>query len=396
MRPGDPAVEAVYRMGPSAIPHLRRALRLKDSFSVKALHSLHAHLPGFLERHLPPDPHPLPLEYIACAAAQCLAAFGPAAHDAMPELLDALKEPQLAFFAYQAACQIGPTEKDLPTLLGYLNSTNPAPADLSKRLVAAELIGMVGVANRQILDSLIRFEESPQIGAQEVAITALGMLGPKANTAAMPVLTRNLNSSNASVRVASADALWRVQGKTNPPIAFLVNELEFELKTPGDLGIGDYRNVNLPTILRILKEIGPEASNAVPLLRNIRNSPQIILANGSLPLFKPRTLFGPSTGKPTTSWPFAPMAWTSTMAGAKVPPSYWPNSVFKNTSTCRYLTTCFATVTPSFDSMPRMRSGRSGVTPNIRSPICSLDWKITHFILSTEQRISTARRRGAW
>ena len=270
----NPGVRAVYQLGPEAVPYLRRSLHKKDSLSVKALVFLHAKLPAALGRHLP-DPNLEHLRMVSCSAALCLAAFGPLAKEAMPELIDCFRDVRSMNCAYGAVLQIGPRPGDLPALLSILAGTNTSASGY-----AAICIGQIGVTNSEVLAALITAAKSGPRHTRYSAINALCALGPNA-AAAIPVLARNQSDSDSTIRIASAIAAWLVQGQTNAPVAFLASELENELEhgsppstVPNCMGPHE---MTLLEILGILRKIGSQALPAVPLLRRLRDDTNVWL-----------------------------------------------------------------------------------------------------------------------
>ncbi|HZV34729.1 MAG TPA: HEAT repeat domain-containing protein, partial [Verrucomicrobiae bacterium] len=264
----DQTANAIYHFGPRAVPYLRQALCRKKSFKNKLLVFLHAKLPKALERHLPAAPDSFYYQRLSIAAAQCLSLFGPVARPAMPELLDCFNEPGTINFAYYAVQQIGPKPEDLPRLLVFLKGANfGAPG------YAAELIGEIGVTNAEILAALIDRAQATDISVRWQAIFTLGDLGEKAKSA-VPILTKNLDDPNAAIRIASAEALWRIRGKKDPPVALVMKLLGEENKLAWSILAArprwdsmDFHERYLMYISILAKDIGPDAKPAVPLLR---------------------------------------------------------------------------------------------------------------------------------
>jgi HEAT repeat protein len=270
----SPGVRAIYQMGPEAVPYLRRALHKKDSLYIKSLVFLHATLPKALGRHLP-DPKVMHLRMVSTAAANSLAVLGPRAKEALPDLIDCFGEVLTMNAALSAVLRIGPRPEDLPALLSIHASTNTPASGY-----AATCIGQIGVTNSEVLAALIGAARSGPQHTRYSAINALCALATGA-AAALPVLTRNLGDSDSTIRIASAATVWRIQGRTNAPVAFLAKELENELDhgsppstVPNCMGPHE---MTLLGIFGLLKEIGGQAQPAVPLLRRVRDDTNIWL-----------------------------------------------------------------------------------------------------------------------
>lgn len=212
------------------------------------------------------------------AAARALAAFGPLAREALPDLIECFKEGPKANLALYAVMQIGPEPENFPAMLSLLSSTNFAAP-----IYAIMCIGRIGVANAEVLNTLTKAAAnqgalSPYV--RRNAIEALGDLRLKARSAET-VLTRNLDDPDSVVRISSAAALWKIQGKTNASVTWFVKALDDEIhhgsppsSTPNTFG--DHE-VNLARITNLLREMGSRAEPAVPLLRMIENERPIQL-----------------------------------------------------------------------------------------------------------------------
>src|SRR5262249_1970662 len=113
---------AVYQMGPDAIPYLRRGLRQQDSFYEKALNWSQAKLPPAITRLLPRPKGATYLRGLASTACYCLARFGPEAREALPALIECFKKDDLtAMSASRTVSVIGPSVENLPLLLSCLD-----------------------------------------------------------------------------------------------------------------------------------------------------------------------------------------------------------------------------------------------------------------------------------
>jgi len=270
----SPGVRAISQMGPDAVPYLRHALRKQDSLYVKTLVFLQANLPKAFSRRLP-DPNVMHLTMVSTAAANSLAALGPCAKEALPDLIDCFRSFLTANAAYGAVMRIGPRPADLPALLSLLAGTNRPGSGY-----AAECIGLVGVANPEVLSALTAAARSGPTQRRHSAVNALWALGPKA-AAAIPVLTQNLRDPDSTIRIVSAGAIWHIQGQTNAPVAFLVTELANELDHPTPAStvpncMGPHEMTLLLTS-GALQQIGSPAQPAIPLLRRLRDDTNVWL-----------------------------------------------------------------------------------------------------------------------
>src|SRR5689334_15924156 len=111
----DPVVKAIYACGPDAIPYLRRALRKHNGRAEKILTLLRTNLPTVMSKRLPPAKSDY-LGGLREAAIRGLAPFGPAARDAVPDLIDCFHDIRARNMAYYAVTEIGLQSEHLPAL----------------------------------------------------------------------------------------------------------------------------------------------------------------------------------------------------------------------------------------------------------------------------------------
>jgi HEAT repeat protein len=137
------------------------------------------------------------------ALAACgLAAFGPAAVDAVPELTPLLhdKNSVVRLHAARALCQIqGRTDVGLPVLVNALQSDQPDVPDL-----AALLLGRLGPSAAPAVPALCKAVHAKNKYVRAHAMFALGKIGPAAG-AAVPELCEALRNpdNRCSVRVTT-------------------------------------------------------------------------------------------------------------------------------------------------------------------------------------------------
>jgi HEAT repeat protein len=276
------AQQAIYRMGPAAIPPLRQALHRKESYRERALRFLHAHLPKNVAHHLPATNSDYYYGALAAESAQCLALFGPKARSALPDLIGCFNQPLAGYSAGYAAMDIGLRSNDLPQLLPLLKSTNDfAP------LLAAQCIARIGETNGGVIEALTNLAGSGSHWVRSYVVDELKKFGPKAS-AAVPLLSANLDAGDPRLRIASAEALWKIQGQSNPPVAWFIKELDKEinhgspsvLATSNSDGAGTHEIV-LMDLTAFLGEQGTNFSDAVPHLRRLKNDPDIRLRLGA-------------------------------------------------------------------------------------------------------------------
>ena len=119
--------------------------------------------------------------------------------------------------------------------------------------------------------------ESPYRAAH--AAYALGGVGENGREA-IPVLLKLVNDENRQLRMCAGEALWRIAHDTNTVLTVMLGELNDWAKEPEALkgmtsfGYGFQSQSCQQIAVRVLGDIGPVASAAVPLLNYMKLSMQ--------------------------------------------------------------------------------------------------------------------------
>lgn len=261
----DARVRAMFESGPEAIPYLRRAIRRRGSVRVKATEFLRAKLPGTFGKWLRAPDYAY-MEGVNEACFRGLAAFGPEARSALPEILACFEELPSRNMAFYAALQIGPRLEDAPRLVELLSNSK----DSGVRCYAAVFLGKLGTANKDVTAALTRACRDQAQFVQRGAVVALGEIGPPARAVAEPVLVGLLTNSSHQVRISALLALASIKGETN--VVVLQKELESAVQQLGSDSqprIADLSDNDLCLMLlaQSLSGLGEEAAPALSVLR---------------------------------------------------------------------------------------------------------------------------------
>ncbi len=192
-------------------------------------------------------------------AAVTLGQIGPAAKDAVPHLVELLKDPDadVRWAAAGALGMIGAAAKDaVPHLVELLKDSN---TDVHR--AAADALRGIG-AEKDAVPHLVELLKDPKLlwYVRRAAADALGQIGPEAK-AAVPHLVELLKDSDTDVRRAAAGAL----GQIGPAAKDAVPHLVDLLKDP----VEDVRRA----AAYALGQIGAEAKAAVPHLVELLKDP---------------------------------------------------------------------------------------------------------------------------
>ncbi|MHB8519978.1 MAG: HEAT repeat domain-containing protein [Limisphaerales bacterium] len=214
--------------------------------------------------------------------------LGPLASDAAPVLVASLAndKPEMVARPLEVLASIGSEARlALPAIRPLLTNSDPTiqmlaaaaqariegRADVATSVLVAGLEGKLPGVSRAYLDVDIR-EEMPGLGThgREAAAMLLGELGPAAR-AALPALESHLSDPNQSVRLASAQALWRITGDATKPLPVLTAMLD-SIPKPAqvEVGLGFSGDHQLIRLIEALGEMGPAARSAIPALKRVR------------------------------------------------------------------------------------------------------------------------------
>lgn len=215
-------------------------------------------------------------EDVASRAAIALTQIGPVA---VPGLRGALKshDTVLRFEAARILGNIGPAAKDaLPDLANALTDTNPVV-----RALAVRAVGRMGTSAKSATPTILNLLKDSDQRTREAAIRALIHLGPVAPETVVPALAKALgHDDDPGVRRLAAGALgeYGLEAKAAVPALThaLVDEEEPEVKM---------------TAAVVLGLIGPEAKSANTALRKLlkdRNLAVALAAASALSVTDPK------------------------------------------------------------------------------------------------------------
>ena len=105
----------------------------------------------------------------------------------------------------------------------------------------------------------------------EAAAVLLGELGPTAR-ASIPALEQRLEAKNQWIRLAAAQALWRIGGDSKKALPVLIAILDSEVSPTQSQwpSPGGSANYGLIRTIEAIEEMGPAAREAVPALKRVR------------------------------------------------------------------------------------------------------------------------------
>jgi HEAT repeat protein len=197
-----------------------------------------------------------------------LGELGLEAKDAIPTLVEALKNPNIKLKAAELLGNIGPEAKvAVPALIEMLKDDKP----FLLRKIGRIALGKIEPT--EVLPALVRELRDGSIHERENAAIDLGQIGPQAKAAVPELVEAFTGDGNGFVRGAVLSALGAIDGRNVVPV--LVDGLK-----DGEQFVR-YRAADA------LGTIGPEAKDAVPALvealndgsESVRSKPRKQLSN---------------------------------------------------------------------------------------------------------------------
>jgi HEAT repeat protein len=227
--------------------------------------------------------------------ARTLGLIGPAAQPAIPRIITMLDSDnsQTLMFSMEALGRFGIEAKAaIPRLLvlaerkeqmvGAISALSSMGADAMPGLlalyrhgkdrqhswIAREFIKQ-GPNAAAAVPTLVEDLQSERRNRAATAAWALGSIGDSAKVA-VPRLVELIHDDDPQVRILAAEALWRIDRQTNAVLPVMIGELKNWSKDPQAV-MGYMTQEFFPsrqeTAAEVLGEIGPPASEAVPLLQ---------------------------------------------------------------------------------------------------------------------------------
>ena len=208
----DEAVSALRALGPKAVPPLRRMLLERDKFYEKPVVQAARVLPAAQRRMLLQQLRPGQAMSHRLAAVAAFGAIGPAAAGAIPDLTQALTDPnaQVRWDAARALLAIG--DAAIPALVSAATGTY-AGVRHAAIYVLGEARTNAPLVVPTLFDALLDSDET----VRATAIYSVGRLGQNA----VPMLMEKIASTDPAVQVAVMRALAGVR----PTMRFITTNL---------------------------------------------------------------------------------------------------------------------------------------------------------------------------
>jgi HEAT repeat protein len=196
------------------------------------------------------------IEGFRSQAAQALSRIGPDAKTALPQLQEAARDgkPQLRLRAAEAIGFIQPDDQSsLPILLDLIRASKAGPAGVPLTQVVDVLVRQQ-VEFRLILPALEDYRKARTDAASSVALASMLLQYYPGQPAALPLIQELLKDQNQNVRNEAAFALCRYGNEGKNAVAILVELLKFN------------NAANRVRVLQGCELLGSTAREAVPVL----------------------------------------------------------------------------------------------------------------------------------
>lgn len=269
---------------------------------------------------------------------KALSLFGPVARDAAPALIAILQDEVRSAAQRQSALyalsQIGTAHpRVVPVLIGVLQSHRGRSSGAGQvdrdavmlQELAAESLALIGPPAAVAIPALLRAAEDPQDGIRRKATTALGAMGADAEIAVPALMRVMVLDESEAVRDAAAASLAAVGRAAVPGLSHLLEDRETDIRLRAARALGQIGAMAKPAIpqlkgctadesgfvrlaaweairliegrgeetaaglaelltsrerqvrigaARLLIELGPDASPAVPRLKGLQSHPR--------------------------------------------------------------------------------------------------------------------------
>jgi hypothetical protein len=211
--------------------------------------------------------------------------LGPVASGAIPNLAALVdgKDPAITERALEVLKSIGPEARSaLPQIEPLLTNR-----DFTVQMIAAFILGRIEGKPEIALPVLMQGLDRPptigqmhmtidigqleggiEIAGPEAAAVLLGECGPPAS-GALPALERKLQDKSEWVRLASAQAIWRISGSAEKALPVLFGILDSLPEPRSSVPIQPNPYLLIKAI-EAIEEMGPSAKDAIPSLKRVR------------------------------------------------------------------------------------------------------------------------------
>ena len=260
---------ALRQMGTNALPHLLSMLRTKDSRFKKLLQQWEG-------KHSFVDFRLYSADVIRGRAAEGIVAIGPPAAPWIPALTNLLDEPDLGETALWALSGVGP--EALPILLASLNHSNSA----LRRAAMYSLNGFTGGDRKLICTALVNATNNSDSAVRRMAYRTLGRMTNEWEIA-LPVIISGLHDLDFQVARGCLLNVGNFGSNALTAVPLLITALDdrrsyhlaarslraVDPRAALSAHAGNLQSTNgwkRVAAAVSLRELGPEAADAVPLL----------------------------------------------------------------------------------------------------------------------------------
>ncbi len=198
---------------------------------------------------------------------EALGRFGEDADAAIPKLLALAETPEAMWGAIHALSTMGTSA--VPSLVELYRSGRHGQHSWAARAFMKQ-----GPKAAAAVPALVEDLQSESAGSVSLAALVLGCIGEDAKVA-VPRLAELIHDDDAQVRIRAAEALWRLDRRSDEVLPVMVAELENWSRDPNALlGLTQdaHGQSRQQVAAAVLGEIGPAATHAVPLLQMMLRS----------------------------------------------------------------------------------------------------------------------------
>jgi hypothetical protein len=259
-----PQMAKIRALGSKAVPDLRRVLRERNSRPTRIVLRLQNKLPRATTKFLHLDPRRVNERRLA--ACQAIEVLGPAGRAAAPDIIDFIADQSIDIgdlnSAARALSKIG-IDAEVADRLNAVMETKGTKLHWAVRTYLIRMLAVAKPPSARTFKTFVRARSDPNIPIQQEAARLVGQLTEN-STMKSSEIDELIRDEDIGIRVYGAKMRWRQNHQSAAVVPILIDALD-HVET-------------MPIALKLLAEVGPEASETIPALEKLTSDPDLEIA----------------------------------------------------------------------------------------------------------------------